>query len=349
MDPTVPTGWQAFSAWRALSTAQRRDAWGVAGQGSAPDDGWMAVVMAGYGATVDRLLRRFAWLLMAVYLLGAAESFGEGISFGLDPELFLGLSIASYLAVVEIVGWVRRRFQRLASSGVVGMQAAQVGAVPLAVPEVALQAEFTVPYGVPAHRPDLVDAPPAAGPRPFDVMADRRRILTTMGVYALLSGFGAWYLVYVFDSRGYSTSSLGFGLRFGAGVVLFGSCALALLNQLLHNGPKLRRGIVVSGDGNGWALPAAGFSGPWSALLAIDVRAAPTTLTRRSQSGMQVLVFRVADPEAYLARVGPVRRVLARRAMRRYGSPLIVPMFGHVTRTVLAAICAFVDVPVRWN
>lgn len=349
MDPTVPTGWPAFSAWRALSPVQRRGAWSAADQGRAPDDGWVAAVMAGYGATVDRLLRGFNWLLLGVYLVALLGAATLRVYFGLDPELFLGLTMAVYLAIGQAARWVRGRFRRLASAGAVGMQAVHAGAVPLAVPVPAMQSEFTVPYGVPAHHPDLAEAPPPAGPREFMAAANRRRILAIMGCHVLLLAVGVWYLVTVIDSRDYSTSGLGFALQLGTGVAILGGCAFLLVSQVVHNGLKLLHSTVVRGDVNGWALPAAGFSGSWSALHAIDVRAVEVTLTRRGRSGTQVLVFRVADPEAYLAQVGPVRRLLARRAMRRYGSPLTVVMDGRATRPLLAAIEAFADVPVRWT
>jgi hypothetical protein len=66
-------------------------------------------------------------------------------------------------------------------------------------------------------------------------------------------------------------------------------------------------------------------------------------------SEYRIVVFVCADPEAPLAGLTGLRRAMARRALRYYGSPLAVPTRGldHTLDQILAAATGLDSVSVR--
>lgn len=97
------------------------------------------------------------------------------------------------------------------------------------------------------------------------------------------------------------------------GIVLFGLCGVYAIKNLFDKKP----GLVLNSSGiidNSSAF-AAGFI-PWS-----DILGAEEYMLSKKQ---KMLVIKVINPETYIARGGPLRRMLKKTSYKMRGSPIAI-------------------------
>jgi hypothetical protein len=359
--PMIPAGRQASDAWRALHPRARADAWAAAKQGRTPGDVGVAWAAAGYGKLVAGRLRIamiFIPLAFIVLLAGTAATIAvlnapTQLLLALLPVLLIG-----YLGGLITVRVFRSRYQRLYNSGLLGVEAAHVGGVPAqASPAVwgaqAYQSEFTVPYQAsvpvlaPAARPPA--APAYAGTQ--EVTVRRGPLALQLGVLVLLAGY-LWLRVILLAVT--ATSGLAQFLIVVwliLAVVYTGSIGFVMLTSVAF----LFDPVVARFTPAGWELPHARMAGPWARVREIRVRSA----TGRRGLGaagaaatLRVVALVVEDPEWQLQQAPPLRRYLARRAMKRYGSPVTIVASPRRTMPVVGLVQIlqrYTNAPLNWG
>ncbi len=356
MGPMVPTGRDARLAWQSLAPEDRQRAWAAAKKGSAPPDGALAAVMAGYGSVMYRRYRALPLVALGVFFvvmcggLLILVQLGRPVSPWLEPVLGAAVIAVSFATISA-----RQRYRRLASAGALGLQAAWAGAVPAGHPQVLPdQGEFTVPYGVPSNVPATAYAAPGV-PGIVELRARRGRVvfsLSFLGFFLLCAAGGlSAELVLAFDHGDGGGVPLVAILGLAAAVLVILAFVALLVLSSWH---VLREPITARFTPQGWELPSSGFGDSWSAVLALEVRAltvgggygAPVA------SPTRLVVFRVADPQRYLAQIGPVRRRLARRTVAKYGSPALIvagPRAPIELEPLLATLAQYTAAPVHWT
>jgi hypothetical protein len=130
MEPDLPRGAQARAVWRSLSPAARAAALAAARSGVAPGDVGIAWAAAGYGRMVARRMR-ILWLLAPVAVTVVAVAVVVGLVVFRAPQWAVDVVLAAFLAGalggLVVLSIVARRYQRLYSSGLVGIEASAAG------------------------------------------------------------------------------------------------------------------------------------------------------------------------------------------------------------------------------
>ena len=339
MAPEIAQGREAREAWRALSPQARKAAFAAAKRGVAPADPGIAWAAAGYGRLMARrlrILRLFVPFLFVLLVLPVARSLGlrsDAVLSGLCIVVLAGL-----VALVARTG----RYQRLHSSGLLGIQAAGLGmAAPATSPQAwqAVQSEFTVPYQArvpvagPVARP-VADAA-AAGTREVPV-----RRGPVVKAFALLAGLGLIFWLAALAAPG--TSVIAAAYTTVVGLLLYAAW------------PALRHPVLARFTPAGWDLPTVGMGGPWAGVREIRVR--PIS-TRGLAGSLPLATYRavalmVDNPDEQLARLPYLRRALVRRTMKRYGSPAVI--VATPGRTIplpelIVLLQHYTDAPVTWT
>ena len=153
MAPEIPQGREAREAWRALSPQAREVAFAAAKRGVAPADPGIAWAAAGYGRLMARrlrILRLFVPFLFVLLVLPVARSLGlrsDAVLSGLCIVVLAGL-----VALVVRAG----RYQRLHSSGLLGIQAAGLGMALTARGLLADGGTYRIRQGIELGRPSLL-------------------------------------------------------------------------------------------------------------------------------------------------------------------------------------------------
>jgi hypothetical protein len=349
--PEIPTGREARDAWRALSQPARAAALDAARTGVAPPDVGIAWAGAGYGRLMARrirLLSMFFPLAMVVLALPATAVAILVLHLSATEAKSVGiLVVVLLLAAFFVLARYARRYQRLYSSGLLGVEAVRFGALaPRASPAAWSQSPddsgFTVPYAatVPVPEPLTRTAadPVAAGTREIPV-----RLGPVYRYLALLTGVAAllWAMV---------------GLVPGTAmplIVLAVPYTLLVIFLLYALAPALRRPLLARFTPEGWELPAARLDGPWSGVR--EIRVKPLAAAR--SAGHQVATYRIValivdDPERQLARLPGLRRALSRRTMRKYGSPVVIvatPGRSIPLVELVQLLQCYTDAPVTWG
>jgi hypothetical protein len=352
----LPRGREARNAWRALSPQAREVALAAARQGVAPPDVGIAWAAAGYGRTMARRLRVVRLFAPLIFLVLAVPA---GVVLALVRASALTAQMALFpLGAVVIVGLIplmrqAGRYQRLYSSGLLGLQAAGLGMlVPQSSPAVwsAAQSEFTVPYEarVPVVQPP---AHPTTGVAPAgtrEIPVRRGPVLVTIGL------FGAIGLIFWLAALALAA---GPGGALGAApVIVFALAETALVGYLLWlTWPALRGGVLARFTPEGWELPPSRMAGSWAQVRAIRVR--PFAARGPAAANPQLAAYRVValivdDPERHLARLSSARRALVRRTMKRYGSPVVIVASPRRTIPLVELVQLlqrYTDAPVTWS
>jgi hypothetical protein len=316
-----------------LSPSARQAAFTAAKQSVAPPDVGLAWAAAGYGNTMARRYRMGVMFAPLGLVLLSAFATAAIVVAGRVALAFVAIPLVLVLYVAGILTLSRRmrRYQRLYNSGLLGVEAAQLGA-PVTRPSPAVwatsayQSEFTVPYEarvpMPAAEPRTPADPGQAGVQEIPVRLGalvRQLVIFTVLTVAL------WVNAIVravTAATTYARATLVFWvLMAGFLTVVVGLYVLLVL-------PALRRPVVARFTPYGWELPVSKMAGPWSEVREIRVR---QLNVRRSGSsvnaalaGFRMVALIVDHPDGYLARLSPVRRALARRTMNKYGSPVVI-------------------------
>jgi hypothetical protein len=352
--PQPPTGRESRAAWRALSLVGRQAAWSAAKAGASPGDLGIGLAAAGHGRRMVRAMRALlavvpAAFLILIVLLGAVAVEYRGIAGAylvLLPALLVG-----YLVGMLLIRQRIRRYRALYDSGMLAIEAAQAGAVapvpdPAAWRQSSYQSEFTVPYQAPIRTTGPVPRPPADPAR-----AGTQRIGLRRGPVALrlavpvVLGLVLWLAAAtVADGSAVATVLRGVLVAIAAGYTVL------VLISLLLNARFLVEPTVARFDPAGWALPSARMGGTWEQVREIRVRAV-SSRSGVAMNPVRAVVLIVDDPQAQLDGLPPLRRMLARRALRRYGSPATI-VASHRTlpaADLIALLQRYTDAPVRWG
>ncbi len=362
MEPDIPSGRAARDAWRALSAPARATALRAAKQGVAAPDIGIAWAAAGYGRSMARRYRIITALTpLAVFVLLVVALAVSQVAGGLPVDAVWtagGLVILGFCATTVVVARRVRRYQRLHGSGLLGIEATQLGLL-AAQPSPAVwhtsshQSEFTVPYEatVPVAAPVTRTAadPVAAGTREIPIR--RGPVLVSLGALAVFALF-LWLVL------GLAASQFGHGDPPLAALplavfTLFYTAFLAFL--LYAVAPSLRRPLIARFTPSGWELPAARMSGPWAEVREIRVR--PLATSRLTGTSPQLVAFRVValivdDPARQLAHLSSLRRALVRRTMKKYGSPVVIvasPRRSIPLVELVHLMQRYTDAPVTWG
>jgi len=369
--PNIPSGRAAREAWRALSPEARRAAFAAAKQNVAPPDVGLAWAAAGYGNTMARRYRIFVMLAplgIALLMVIAITAVVASHAFGLFA-FALPLVFVLYLVGLLMVSRRMRRFQRLYNSGLLGVEAAELGAavprsgvavLPSAVqpsPAVwatpAHQSEFTVPYEASVPMPAPVSGIPAdpahAGVQ--EIPTRRRALGTQVAIFGLLAVVLWINAIVRLGTAGRSFEQAIAVVWVMLAVFLTIVVGLFLLIAL----PALRNPVIARFTPYGWELPPAKMAGSWSAVREIRIRqlnVRQSSSTTAALAGYRMVALIVDHPDGYLARLSPVRRALTRRTMNKYGSPVVIvasPRRSIPLVDLVRLLQRYTDAPVTWN
>jgi hypothetical protein len=340
VESEIPRGRQARAVWESLSPQAREAALAAAKRGVAPADVGVAWAAAGYGRLVSRRLRIVSGLApIGIVVVGGVVAVALVVAGAPLPAINAAMSLVVVGALVGLFAlsmWARR-FQRLYSSGLLGVEASRLG---LPVPETAPsmwsaatgESEFTVPYHaqlpVAQPAPSVVADPVAAGVREIPVRRGRivrSLVLLTMAMLLLWPGVVAAWL---HPQRANPVSLVVFSLLTLA-VTLF------MIFMLYAVTPALLRPVVARFTPDGWEIPQYRVSGGWAEVRSIRVRPIATRggATRNPQLAANRMVALIVDnPEQRIAHLSPLRRALIRSNITRYGSP--VPLIAGPGRTM---------------
>jgi hypothetical protein len=358
--PMIPAGRQAGDAWRALHPQARADAWAAAKQGRAPGDVGVAWAAAGYGQLMARRLRIAMLFVPLAFIVLLAGSAAVIAALHLPPALLvvLPLLFLGYAGALITLRVYRSRYHRLYNSGLLGVEAAQVGGA-LAQPSPAVwgaqayQSEFTVPYQAtvpvlaPAARPPA--APAYAGTQ--EVTMRRGPLVLQLCVLLALAGY-LWLRVVLLAVT--STTGLGQTLMvvwLVLALVYTGSIGFVMLTSVAF----LFNPVVARFTPAGWELPHARMAGPWARVREIRVRSATARRglgAAGAAATLRVVALVVEDPQWQLDQAPPLRRFLARRAMKRYGSPVTIVATPRRTMPVVELVQTlqrYTNAPLNWG
>ncbi|OLB78980.1 MAG: hypothetical protein AUI14_11670 [Actinobacteria bacterium 13_2_20CM_2_71_6] len=359
MGPNIPAGRDARDAWRALSSEARRAAFVAAGQGIAPPDPGLSWAAAGYGRLMARRLRIAVLLVPLVFLVVLSGLVAVVVTASTNLTVFLFaivLFLTAYLVVILNVTRRMRRYQRLYNSGLLGIEAVQLGMVDVA-PSPAVwdargQSEFTVPYQarIPITAPpDRLPADPV-GAGVQEIPARRGALIAQLSAYAAMA------LVFWL----FAAVVLVVGRRDQAALAAVGIVPALLLTLLLALllvlvGPSLRYRVIARFTPAGWELPAPRISGSWAQVR--EIRVSSLTVRRSNAVNAQLAGYRVValvvdDPERQLAGLSSLRRYLIRRTMKKYGSPVTIvasPRRSIPLVDLVPMLQRYTDAPVNWS
>lgn len=386
VDP-VPSGRQAVALWRALGTADRRRAWSAARIGAAPADVRQALAMAGYGQLWHRRLRWLFYLsplLLVLAICGGTLASGSADWLDSSPATWPVLAGAAFGGIL-VLQLQRLRFRRLSAAGFLGLAAERAGALPPAPspgPDFARSAgplgddEFTVPatagptIPAPATAGPTIPAPATAGPTiPAPRIEQSTPLPGAVGVTELRTRRRPIVVVLLVVTLAMLCAAGNLGSQIGAWranrlaagsllLSLFGLLFLAamLLLLLMLTWRALRNPVTARFAPEGWQLPSVGIGGPWTDVVAIEVRALTVTdnpYSSSTASALRAVVLRVPDPEPYLALVGPLTRWALRRTVKKYGSPIAItagrPRAPMDVEELLATLARYTPAPARWT
>jgi hypothetical protein len=309
--------------WRALTPESRAAAWAAARSGGAPSDDLAPACLAHGHAMVSRYQLAFG-LLLGLLAIIFFPSFGALLAFGGHSlaAVAVGLVFAAAVAALLVVVLQWDRYARLESSARLAYEAASASAPAVAVP---------------------------AGPVEIRVRrasySRRLVVMTIVGVYGWIQlGHNAWHL--------HTTVNL-FWLAGFVVLAWFGTVGSAAIL------PVLAQPVVARFTPDGWQLPGARLAGTWAEVRGIQVWARrPGRGVDHTPSGTRHVVLLLADPQAHLSgappwrRLSPWRRYLARRRMRRFGSPVVFE--AHIGRTIgvvplVDLLHGYTPAPVSWG
>jgi hypothetical protein len=358
MQTMVPQGREAVSAWRSLTPQARAIAWAAAKQGAAPPDASLGIVSAGYGRTMARrflVLSIVAPFVMIFVIIGGVVALAIADVPG-TPVFIVALPV-TYVVVVIAVRLQRRRFLQLNSSGLLAVEAARAGR-PIPAPagwSSSYQSEFTVPYQAfaapavptPVQPPATPVAPPT---EPVEVRARPGGAITRLVV---LTVFGA----YVWLRAVYYTQVAGGNAELGFEVVFFALGVAYTVLIVMVAVPTVRllmKPVVARFTPDGWELPHSRMAGSWAELREIRVRAPRIGRTGYAvrTPATRIVALVLAYPQPHLERLSPVRRLLLRPAIRRYGSPATIMANARRTMDVVQLVnllARYTPAPVNWG
>jgi hypothetical protein len=357
--PDIPRGRQASRAWRALSPQARAAAFDAASRGAAPSDVAVAWAAGGYGRMVARRLR-VAWVLTPVVLLVllipvAVALVVAGASAHVVDVVMVLLLLGFLGGLIGLSVWARR-YQRLYSSGLLGVEAARLGSLgpssgqPVWRTE-TVESQFTVPYYA-----QVPVTGPLARPVPDPVAAGNHEIPVRRGpviayLCTLLAMALALWLVAIGLWSGVRREPL-LAILF---TVLTLVLTLLLVTLLYMVGPALRRPLAARFTPDGWEIPSLRMSGSWAQVRAIRVRplsARGSTAATPQLAAYRVVVLIVDDPDRYVSHLSALRRALIARSRRRYGSPVAIvatPRRSMPVVDLVRLLQRYTPAPVEWD
>jgi hypothetical protein len=365
MEPDLPRGAQARAVWRSLSPAARAAALAAARSGVAPGDVGIAWAAAGYGRMVARRMR-ILWLLAPVAVTVVAVAVVVGLVVFRAPQWAVDVVLAAFLAGalggLVVLSIVARRYQRLYSSGLVGIEASAAGVASGApVPghpgfgesawtPVAGESEFTVPPV--ALMPPVAPAPPVrtdpAAAGVHEIPVRRARIVAYLG-FLLGLALVLWLAVVGLWNSPRETPV------FAAAVTAFTLLyTFVVLFVLYAAGPALREPVSARFTPDGWELPPLRMRGSWTDVRAIRVRplaARGSTAGTPQLAAFRVVALIVDDPNQPIAHLGALRRRLLQPTIRRYGSAVTIVASPRRTIPVVELVRllrSYTAAPVDW-
>lgn len=332
MESDLPRGQQARAVWRSLSPQARASAYAAARRGVAPADLGVAWAAAGYGRLISRRLR-ILWLLAPIWLFGLAFPVGITLVLVRASRSVLDASMAVLLigilaGMIGLSLWARR-YQRLYTSGLLGIEANQLGAVapspaPSAWSVAPGESEFTVPLHAQlplAHAaPTAVTDPVAAGV--YEIPVRRGRI-----VMSLLFLIGTAALMWLAVIALWSDEGRDTPLFLTVVTVVATGVTLLVLFILFVVGPALRRSVAARFTADGWEIPPLDIRGSWAEVQAIRVRPLATRGSMAANPRMatvRAVALIVDNPVQRVAHLSPMRRALIQSTITKFGSPVTI-------------------------
>jgi hypothetical protein len=361
--PSIPSGRAARDAWRALSHEARQAAFAAAKQGVAPPDIGLAWAAAGYGRTMARRYRIIVALLplgVVVLMVAAITAIVVTRVVGV-VVVVIPLMFVVYVAGILALSRRMRRYQRLYNSGLLGVEAAQLGAsVSQPSPAVwatsSYQSEFTVPYEarVPMSAPEPRTPADPARAGVHEIPARIGPLVTQLSIFGILTVV-LWVnaVLHLANSTTSTTSFAGSLGLIWLILAVFLTIVTGLLLLLVL--PALRRRLIARFTPNGWELPSGQMAGPWTAVREIRIRqlnVRQSSNATAALAGYRMVALIVDHPDGYLVRLSPLRRALVRRTMKKYGSPVVIvasPRRSIPLVDLVRLLQHYTDAPVTWN
>jgi hypothetical protein len=239
------------------------------------------------------------------------------------------LLIVSIFGGLVSLGLWGRRYQRLYSCGLLGIEASRLGSAGPA-PDLSAwstapgESEFTVPYHAQlpfAHpAPTVVTDPAAAGVHEIPIRRGRVVAYLCLLIAVVL---GMWATVVdVWGDIARTTPVL------LAMVTLVAVAVTVLVAFILYAvGPALRRPFAARFTPQGWEIPPLRIGGTWPEVRSIRVRplsARGTMSANPRLAAVRAVALIVDNPEERVAHLPPRRRALIRSNITRYGSPVVI-------------------------
>jgi hypothetical protein len=222
-----------------------------------------------------------------------------------------------------------RRYQRLYSYGLLGIEASRLGSAgpapgPSAWSVAPGESEFTVPYHaqlpLTQPAPPVVTDPVAAGV--YVIPVQRGRVLVYLCLLIAVAA-GMWATVVRVWGDVERTTPVFLGVVTVVAVVV----TFLVLFILYAVGPALRQPVAARFTADGWEIPPLRMTGSWAEVRSIRVRplsARGTMSANPRLAALRAVALIVDNPQERIAHLRSLRRALIRSNITRYGSPAVV-------------------------
>jgi hypothetical protein len=281
---------------------------------------------------VSRRLR-ILWLLAPIWLLCLTFPVGVLLVLVRASRSVLDATMAVLLVgilagMIALSMWARR-YQRLYSSGLLGIEASQLGAAgpapaPSAWSVAPGESEFTVPLHAQlplAHAaPTAVTDPVAAGV--YEIPVRRGRIVMSLLLLIGTASFMWLAVIALWSDAGRETP-----VFLSVVTVAATTVTLSVIFIVFVVGPALRRSVAARFTPDGWEIPSLGIRGSWAEVRAIRVRPLATRGSMAANPRMatvRAVALIVDNPEQRVAHLSRLRRALIRSTITKFGSPVTI-------------------------
>jgi hypothetical protein len=191
---------------------------------------------------------------------------------------------------------------------------------------------------------------------PVEIRVNRGRVALTLGVWVLFTVcfWGRFVLYFTGDSSTYdSGGDTAFRVAF---LVL--ACVYTGLTILVvvTNVRLLFRPVIARFTPDGWEFPVARMHGAWSDVreirIRVSVRSGLATRSSNSLTGSRIVGLMVDDPQMYIDQARLLRRYVAKRSLRRYGTPVTLLANARTTMGVVPMaqlLQLYTGAPLSWT
>jgi hypothetical protein len=186
---------------------------------------------------------------------------------------------------------------------------------------------------------------------------NRRRIVLSLGFWTLFTVCFWGRFVAAFGDSGTSYDAGGDAIFKAIFLVLACFYTALMVIVVWMNLRLLFRPVIARFTPDGWVFPAAGMHGAWPDVRQIRIRVGMVRSGWSSRgtnalTGSRIVVLMVDDPQRYIDQARGLRRYIARRSLKRYGSPISLLANARTTMGVVPMaqlIQQYTGAPLSWT